>query len=237
MSDIATKIRAGLERDPAINLHEDEIEVVENDEIRLEGSVSGIKAKRRALVAARQAAGTPRVMDCLKLRPEEQKNDDQLADALDQALRSDPNFRDITIAVTTDRGQDPEPGERKEWISISASDGILELKGIVHSLSHRRLAEVMAWWVPGVADVANLMHVEPAEEENDAEIKEALELVFDKDPALDHEALNILVRDGKVTLGGGVPSEEQKQRTERNCWYLPGVHDVDNQLEINPAQR
>ncbi|MFU8831903.1 MAG: BON domain-containing protein [Wenzhouxiangella sp.] len=228
MIDIASRIQADLERNPAINLHNDVIRVVDGDEIRLEGAVSSIANKRRALHVARQSAGTLRVSDHLRLRPDEQQGDDLLCTRLDQALRGDSEFQGIPIDI--DREPEPDPDGRR--ISLSANDGAVSLSGVVPSLSHRRLAEVMTWWIPGVTAVSNRLRVEPPEEENDGEIQEALDLVFAKDPALSKHQINVLVRDGEVTLGGTVGSEEQKARAEADCWYLPGVREVNNELEI-----
>ncbi len=228
MSDIEKKIQAALEVETAINAGQDTIEVIEGDEIRLEGTVTGIAAKRRALHAARETAGTPRIADHIKLDAGERKNDDELRDDADRMLRSDSDFQDIPVG----REQKPDNSEDNKWISLSAQHGTIRLDGAVPSLSHRRLAEVLAWWVPGVADVDNRLRVQPPEQDNDGELCDALDLVFDKDQALDHLTINALARDGRVSLTGNVLSQEQRQRAERNCWYVPGVHDVDNRLEV-----
>lgn len=228
MTDIAKRIQAALEIDPAINVEQDKIEVIEGDEICLEGTVTGIAAKRRALHVAREAAGTPRIMDHIRLSDGQRKNDDELREDADRMLRGDSDFQDIPVG----RGQKPDNAGEDKWIVVMAQDGAIRLEGTVPSLGHRRLAEVLAWWVPGVADVDNRLHVQPPEEDNEGELRDALDLVLDKDQALDMQTINLLVRDGKVTLAGNVLSQEQRERAERNCWYVPGVHDVDNRLEI-----
>ena len=231
MADIAKRIQAALEVDTVINAGEDAIEVVEAEEISLEGSVTSIAAKRRALHVAREAAGTPRITDHIKLRAGEQKNDDELREDADRMLRGDSDFLDISVG----REQKPDNADDGKWISVSAQDGAVRLEGTVPSLSHRRLAEVLAWWVPGVADVDNRLHVQPAEEDNDGELRDALDLVLGKDQALDNQTINILVRDGTATLAGSVLNMEQRERAERDCWYVPGVHGVDNRLEVAAA--
>jgi len=44
MSETVEQIRAGLEHEPAVNLHADDVDVVEEDGIRLVGRVSNIEA-------------------------------------------------------------------------------------------------------------------------------------------------------------------------------------------------
>lgn len=231
MSDIRTRIQAAFETDEIINTGESSIDVIENDVIRLEGSVTGIAAKRRALHVAREAASTPGIADHIRVNPEQRKNDDQLLDDIDRALRSDADFLNIPVGQgyrTADVGGN-------NWIAASTRNGVVMLEGAVPSLDHRRLAEVFSWWIPGVTDVDNRLHVEPPEEDNDGELRDALDLVLDKDQALDNQSINILVRDGKATLAGSVRNYEQRERVERNCWYVPGVHEVDNRLEIAAA--
>jgi hypothetical protein len=72
------------------------------------------------------------------------------------------------------------------------------------------------------------LQVDPPQEDDDGEILDALNLVLDKDPALQHDDIKLMVREGELTMGGVAVSAEQKERAERNCWYLPGVRNVIN---------
>lgn len=58
------------------------------------------------------------------------------------------------------------------------------------------------------------------------------ELVDKVEQALSGDEVNAMVRDAEVTLACRVSSSERAQRARRNCWYLPGVHEVHNQLKI-----
>lgn len=46
---------------------------------------------------------------------------------------------------------------------IEVKKGIVTLNGEVPSLTHKRLAGVLAWWVPGTRDVVNGLEEVPAE--------------------------------------------------------------------------
>ena len=48
-------------------------------------------------------------------------------------------------------------------IVIEVKKGIVTLNGEVPSLTHKRLAGVLAWWVPGTRDVVNGLEEVPAE--------------------------------------------------------------------------
>jgi osmotically-inducible protein OsmY len=49
-----------------------------------------------------------------------------------------------------------EPGGS---IVVEVKDGVVTLNGEVPSLTHKRLAGVLAWWVPGVKSVVNRVEV------------------------------------------------------------------------------
>lgn len=231
MSETTEQIRAGLEHEPAVNLHEDHIEVIDGEELRLVGRVNDIEAKRKALRVARERGGTPRVQDQLRVHPGEPVPDDQLADKVEQALGNDPDFRHIPVSRSTDAQLSPEG----HGILVNATEGVVRLEGQLPSLNHRRIAEVLTWWIPGVADVDNRAGVHPPEEDDDGEISEAVRLVLERDPALNADEINARVDRAEVTLRGRAVSREQAERARHDCWFLPGVHEVHNQLAVTPG--
>ncbi|HSN18516.1 MAG TPA: BON domain-containing protein, partial [Gammaproteobacteria bacterium] len=117
-------------------------------------------------------------------------------------------------------------------IRVDVKDCVVRLEGHVRSLSHRRLAEVIAWWVPGSCDVHNHVRVKPAEKDNDDEITDAVLMVLEKDPLLHAESLNVHTKDRTVTLSGAVHSEEQRRMAIYDCWYVPGVHEVHDRMQV-----
>jgi osmotically-inducible protein OsmY len=226
--DTASVIRAALEADSAIDLRRYPIQVRVDNAVHLEGEVKDIIAKRKATRIAHLCAGSAGIEDRLRISTAEQISGDSLCNAALKALVREPAFADMDIYV----GEDLAPGQEQDWIRVGAVGCILRLSGEVRSLSHRRLAEVIAWWVPGCCDVDNHLHVRPVEQDNDEEISDALRLVFDKEPTLDAEQISAVTRNREITLRGAVHSEEQKRRAEQNCWYIPGVHAVHNLLQV-----
>jgi osmotically-inducible protein OsmY len=228
--ELAGAIRAALEHQPDVNLHRYPIGIRVDDVVRLEGEVEDIIAKRKALRIARQIANTQRIDDRLRLATAERVTDGELRDAAFRALRREPAFRDMDIRA----GEPPPSGQEPDWIRVATRGCVVCLRGEVNSLSHRRLAEVIAWWVPGSCDVDNRLHVRPPEQENDGEISDAVRLVFDMEPAFDAEQISVATRNREVTLRGAVYSEEQKRRAAQDCWYIPGVHAVHNEIQVLP---
>jgi osmotically-inducible protein OsmY len=231
MSETTEQIRAGLEQEPAINLHESRVDVIDGEEIRLVGRVGDIEAKRKALRVARERGGTPRIQDELRVDPGEPVPEDQLADRVEQTLGNDPDFRDIPVSRSADAQLSPDG----HGLLVSVTDGVVRLEGQLPSLNHRRIAEVLTWWIPGVSDVDNRVGIHPPEEDNDGEIAEAVRLVIERDPALNADEINAKVDRAEVTLGGRAVSTEQAERARRDCWFLPGVREVHNQLEVRPG--
>src|SRR5579863_3570815 len=224
--DLAAALLAALENDADINLHESPIRVTYGDSLRLEGEVANIIVKRKARRIAMQLSGLPDVEDHLKLRPGERRTGKALLDALVGALSQEPAFRDIAIHPnkTDDSGRD--------WIAIEVQGCVVRLGGQVSSLSHRRLVEVIAWWVPGSCDVHNHIRVRPAEKDNDDEISDAVRMVLEKDPLLHAEDISVHTKDRCVTLQGLVHSDEQRRMAVYDCWYVPGVHEVHDRLRV-----
>lgn len=229
-NDVVTAVLAALERDPDINLHECPIRVSLAGSLSLDGEVDDIIAKRKALRITARVAGTETIVDLLRLRPSRTRGDAELLDAALNALGQESAFRDIAVRSASTSAAAGEA----DHIKIYVRDGVINLRGTVGSLSHRRLAEVIAWWVPGCCDVDNRLRVHPNEDETDDEISDVVRLVLDKDPHLDGGQIHVSTRNGEITLDGVVHSRELKHIASENCWYIPGVHDVHNRLHIRP---
>jgi osmotically-inducible protein OsmY len=100
------------------------------------------------------------------------------------------------------------------------------------SHSHKRLAGVLAWWTPGCRDVVNSLYVEPAEEDNDGEVVDALRLALEMDPLVDAAQIRARCRNYVVTLDGFVRTEEERRQAERDAWCLFAVDRVVNRIEV-----
>ena len=117
-------------------------------------------------------------------------------------------------------------------IEISADDGVVTLAGTVPSLSHRRLAGALAWWVPGSRDVVNELIVDPPEEDRDDEVTDAVRLLLEKDPFINASQIVVRTRDFVVTLEGFVAAASQRGMAEYDAWYVFGVDEVINHIEV-----
>jgi osmotically-inducible protein OsmY len=91
---------------------------------------------------------------------------------------------------------------------------------------------VLAWWVPGSRDVINGLAVEPPEEDSDDEVTDAVRLVLEKDPFVRVDQIRIRTQGRVVTLEGLVPNHTICEMAEFDVWYLFGIDQVVNRLQV-----
>lgn len=173
-------------------------------------------------------AGIHQIVDCLHLSPGERREGKALLNATLAALMQETAFAEYQWLASAQAG----PLNAHARLCVSVQGPVVSLHGRVGSLSHRRLAEVIAWWVPGCCDVKNHLEVDPQEEESDDEICDAVRRVFDKELSLNAGDIGVVTRNREVTLHGVVRSEEQKRIAAYDCWYICDVNGVHNKLEV-----
>ncbi len=215
-SDLVQKVHATLTRDSRIRINQSDLVIFEDaGYLTLSGTVPSVAAKRLALSQAGAVPGVKSVRDDLRVAPAEAMGDLQIAEHVRHALLQERNIEQHNIDIEAD------------------ADGGIILRGHVHSLIQRRMCEVLCWWVPGVTNVVNLIAVEPQEEDNDDELKDNLITIMEKDSLVDPKKLLIDVHDGRVTLKGQVDSPIERSAAENDCWFTPGVLDVENNLTLS----
>jgi osmotically-inducible protein OsmY len=234
---VLKQVRAAIERETHVDRLGSPIGVTfDGGTVMLVGEVPHIAVKKLALKAAAGVSGVRAVSDHLRVGVGQATEDGATRHALGESLLQAVDFRNCTLHVWA-KGQrqvlrDAAGSEASGAIEVAVADGVVTLSGWVISLSHKRLAGVLAWWARGCRDVINALAVAPAEEDNDDEIVDALHLVLETDPALRAERISIASHDRVVTLEGVVASEGEKYWAEMDAWYLYAVDDVINRLEV-----
>lgn len=237
IDEIIMATRAAMERDARIDTHAFPIDVQENNgRIIISGTAEDIIAKRLAVNYAQQFAEGRVVIDDQLRVVAEAVPDRELRDSLARKLAGEPVFKDTTIVVDAqgDGVMVRDAGSGADWIEALIDDGKVTLTGRVSSIAHRRIAELLSWWTNGTAMVDNYLSVAPAEEDNDDEIAEAVSIAFEKDPLVKSAQLNPSIADGVVVLNGTVASEEERQLALTDTWYIPGVIEVVDRLQLQP---
>lgn len=232
-------LRAALEHERKINLHRFPIDLrFMGEDLVLAGEVENIAAKKIALEIAAASGGIQRIVDRLRVAPAERMGDAAIRDHVRDVLLPEPALS--ACSIRTGSGNQLETArevglEPAGEIVIEVKEGVVTLNGQVPSLSHKRLAGVLAWWVPGSRDVINGLEEVPLQQDNDDEVADAVRLVLEKDPWVRAEQIRVRVSYYTVTLEGLVPDTKVKEMAEFDAWYVFGVDRVVNHLVVEKA--
>jgi osmotically-inducible protein OsmY len=234
--EVLKAVRAAFEHETRINLHRYPVHMdMSNGDLLLEGEMEHVAAKKIALGLAAAVPGVNGIVDRLRVVPAQRMGDGAIRDHVRDALLQDLALETFTIrvrdgeVVTTCRESFQEPSG---IIEVIVEDGVVTLDGQVPSLSHKRLAGVLAWWVPGSRDVINILEIVPPEDDNDDEITDAVRLVLEKDPFVNADQIRVNTRNAIVTLEGLVTNQQMKDMAEFDAWYVFGVERVINLLKV-----
>ena len=234
---LVDEIRAELERDTRVNMHKSPVYVwFEAGKIVLDGQIDNIAAKRSAVnIAHKLTQGQCPIMDLLRVTPGRNMEDLELRDEVINMLAKEPVFSDYTLVTRVDQHAETvhDALSSSRRIIVNIHNGVVTLSGQVGSLTHKRLAEVLAWWTAGCVAVHNKLEVFPAEEDHDNELTDAVLTVLEKDPMVHASQLHVGTAGGVVELDGFVPSREEKQLAVLDTWYVPGVWDVIDRIKTH----
>lgn len=232
------KVQAAIEGEPRIRSRSSPLHVeVKDNRLVIDGDVDSVAAKRLAVHLAAQADGLDTVEDQLCVVPAEERSDGEILDSYTQLILGQIDLKNCAISRTakgeTESLHQTQDDDRSGEFTFSVTDGVITLDGFVISLSHKRIAEVLAWWVPGCRNVINRLAVIPAEMDSDDEVSDAIRLALEMDPLLAHaDQINLSTNSGIVTMQGVIATEEERQMAEFDAWCVLGVNDVNNRLEV-----
>ncbi|GFO64941.1 BON domain-containing protein [Geomonas paludis] len=235
--EVIGTIRAALEREPRVNLHGHPIELDFADGVvTVAGEVGGIAAKKLALRIAATPAPVTGIVDRLRVEPSEQMEDGAIRDHVCNVLASEPAFMQYAVQAIVKQDLEEVRGTAQRGlervIEVEVNDGVVILNGRAESISHKRLAGVLAWWVPGSRDVVNGIEVWSDPDENEDELVDLIRIVLEKDPLVNAAQVSIHSKEGVVTLDGAVPTPNNKRAAESDAWYVLGVNEVVNNLVV-----
>ncbi|MBX6373601.1 MAG: BON domain-containing protein [Acetobacteraceae bacterium] len=234
---ILEQVRKALHSEPRIRPTAGPIHLAwSEDALVMEGEVDSLAGKKLALEAAARVPGVAGIVDRLRVKPATRMGDGEIRDAVRDALLGEIVLADCTLREWVKGRLETvrEPPSPTGTIDISVEDGVVTLDGEVVGLGQKRIAGVLAWWVPGCRDVVNGLGVNPPDTDTEAAITDAVRQVLEKDPLLDAESITVTTRGAVVTLDGFVPSEEQRHIAEDDAWAVFGVEGVVNRLEVRP---
>ncbi len=238
MSDernILDAVRKALHSEPRVHPTQGQIHLAfDNGDLTMEGEVDHIGGKKLALEAAARVPGVINIVDRLRVQAATPMGDGDIRDKVRDALLEETTLASCTIRVL-DQGRLQtmrEPAEAIGTIDIRVENGIVTLDGDVAGAGQKRMAGVLAWWVPGSRDVINGIGITPPEQDSEAAVTDAVLQVLEKDPFINSESIRVHTRKAVVTLNGTVPREAEVALAEDDAWYVFGVDRVLNRLTV-----
>lgn len=203
-------------------------------DLTMEGEVDHIAGKKLALEAAARISGIARIIDRLRVHPATPMEDGEILVHVRDALLQEVVLASCKIRVQ-DKGKTElvrEPPGADGEIEVRVENGVVTLDGDVAGPGQKRIAGVLAWWVPGSRDVINGLGVSPPEQDSEAAVTDAVLQVLEKDPFVYASNIHVYTRGHIVTLTGSVPREAERKLAEDDAWYVFGVDRVENRLEV-----
>lgn len=233
---IVRAVHAELERAAGVDLHHYPMHIhLVNGELVLDGEMASVGAKKLALHKARAAAPGVPIVDRMRVKRADHKEDGQIRDEVMRYILQDSTFRDCTLELWArgrkDTIRDPVLSDGCR-VELRVEDGVVILNGEQVSLTHKRLLSALAWWAPGVQEVLNRVAVVPPQEDRDDEITDAVHIVLEKDPMVQAAQVRARTHNRVVMLEGLVVNEEERRRAESDVWCLDGIEGVVNTLEV-----
>lgn len=235
--DVLEKVRAAVKGEVRLDHKLEHIHLTINDDgsVIVEAEAPSVAVKKLALERIGAVQGVEGIVDRLHVVPANKMGDGEIRAHLRDAFVEEPSFKRFDIRERRHGVfQNAQGGQpiASGTLDIEVTDGIVILNGRVPGLESRRLAGLLAWWIPGTRDVVNGIEVYPPEDDSSDHVAESLRIAFDKNPFIDANQIGFSVSEFVVTLTGFVPTEIERERAESDAWCLLGVNDVINEIKV-----
>jgi osmotically-inducible protein OsmY len=213
--DIEAMVEHELDWDPAI--HAEGVAVqVKDGVVTLAGFAKSYLDKSEAERIAKRVRGVKAVANDIGV------------DLPGASSRIDPDIaHDVILALGM-----AVPMTSKKLTAI-VSDGWVTLEGDAEWDFQRRWAEAATRRVQGVKGVSNSIHLKPIV--NAADLETKIEKAFERSALIEAGRIRVEADGAKVILRGRVRSWAEKDDAAKTAARAPGVIEVENRIEVDPA--
>lgn len=190
---------------------------VKNGIVTLSGHVDSYPKKLAAERAAKKIAGVKAIAEDIQIgvSPSFRKRDDEIAEAVLNALKW-------------------HAGVREELIKVKVENGIVQLSGQVDWEYERTSAATAIENLGGVKSVINLITIRPMV--TAADVHKKIDAALQRSATIDAGRIVVEAVGSKVILSGYVRSFAEKEDAESAAWNAPGVTKVESKLLIESPE-
>lgn len=121
-------------------------------------------------------------------------------------------------------------------VVVDVAKGVVTLSGTVRTYAEKTVAVEDAWKIRGVRRVVDKITVSPEELRLDGDIALDVVNMLEGDSRLEARNVVVKVSGSVVELSGTVVRLAEKEAAEEDAWFVPGVVDVANNLDVSPAK-
>lgn len=236
-SQLLERVRAALRGEIRLDHRLQHVHLTLNADgsVTVEAEAPSVAVKKLALERIGAVPGIGGIVDRLHVARASKMGDHEIRAHVRDAFIEEPAFKRFDIREWRHGSFELAQGAAAKAygsLDIEVNDGVVTLNGRVPGLESKRLAGVMAWWVPGTRDVVNGIVVDPPEDDGPDHIAEAVRIALEKDPFVEASQIGVGVSGRAVTLTGLVPTETECRRAEDDAWCIFGVDDVINKIKV-----
>lgn len=161
------------------------------------------------------------------------KNVRGIAEELQVRLSDEDKIDDSNIAQAALYSLEWHSGLDPDKIQLMVEDGVVTITGTVDWDYQRKHAQKTVGNIMGVKNVINnlRLRVRPLPEQ----VMDKIKAAFLRNANIDAASIHVVLEGHKVILTGTVRSWLEKLEAENTVWSLPGIIEVDNQLEYKEA--